>query len=223
MIYSTAFHDNCSHPSSIPPPPPPHHPLKLSLPHSITKVHNPAINFLITWQEHIFWKDNSRGNTWYLAFSVPLVSKIIPRSQELEIYLESCKQFPKFPYLKECPLIEVSLTFDRFHLKSGSQSTLEKVHVQLSKFLKIALLKNFKLSGMYMYSFLWFEFNHWFGSIYKIKIPWIFVFTVETCAKMSRFSMEGNNGSFYTIGLAQEFLEVFSQRADAQIHIQELR
>ena len=76
---------------------------------------------------------------------------------------------------------------------------------------------------MYMYSFLWFEFNHWFGSIYKIKIPWIFVFTVETCAKMSRFSMEGNNGSFYTIGLAQEFLEVFSQRADAQIHIQELR
>lgn len=40
---------------------------------------------------------------------------------------------------------------------------------------------------------------------------------------MSRFSMEGNNGSFYTIGLAQEFLEVFSQRADAQIHIQELR
>lgn len=106
-----------------------------------------------------------------MAFLVVLVSKIIPRSQELEIYLESCKQFPKFPYLKECPLIEVSLTFDRFHLKSGSQSTLEKVHVQLSKFLKIALLKNFKLSSMYMYGFLWFEFNHWFGSIYKIKIP----------------------------------------------------
>ena len=77
------------HPLS-PPPPPSHHPLKLSLLHSITKVHNPAINFLITWQEHIFGKDNSNANTWYLAFSVALVFKIIPRSQELEIYLESC-------------------------------------------------------------------------------------------------------------------------------------
>ena len=56
-----------------------------------------------------------------------------------------------------------------------------------------------------------------------IKIPKILVFTVETCAKMSRFSTEGNNGSFYTIGWAQEFLEVFSQRADAHIHIQEPR
>jgi len=28
-----------------------------------------------------------------------------------------------------------------------------KVHVQLNKFLKIALLKNFMLSGMYMYNF----------------------------------------------------------------------
>ena len=214
-----------THPLSTSPPPP-HHPLKLSLLHSITKVHNPAINFLITWQEHIFWKDNSKGNTWYLAFSVPLVSKIIPRSQELEIYLESCKQFPKFPYLKECPLIEVSLTFDRFHLKSGSQSTLEKVHVQLSKFLKIALLKNFKLSGMYMYSFLWFEFNHWFGSIYKIKI---FNFLEFLCSQWRHvLRCQGSqwkaiNGSFHGIGWAQEFLEVFSWRADAQIHIQELR
>lgn len=84
------------------------------------------------------------------------------------------------------------------------------------------------LSGMYMYSFLWFEFNYvttgLIGPIYKIpKIPIIFLFTVDTHAKMSRFSMEGNNGSFYGIGWAQEFLEVFSRRADAQIHIQELR
>ena len=85
---------------------------------------------------------------------------------------------------------------------------------QLNKFLKIALLKNFMLSGIYMYSFLWFEFNHWFGSIYEIKIPWIYVFTLETHANMSRFSTEGNNGSFYTIGWAQEFLEDFSWRAE---------
>ena len=92
-----------------------------------------------------------------MAFSVAVVSKIIPRSQELEIYLESCKQFPKFPYLKECPLIEVSLTFDRFHLKSGKPINIKestvRVHVQFNKFLKIALLKNFMLSGMYTYSF----------------------------------------------------------------------
>lgn len=96
------------------------------------------------------------------------------------------------------------MTFDRFHLKSGSRLTLGKVHAQLNKFLKIALLKNFMLSGMYMYSFLWFEFNYLttglIGSIYKIKIPITFVFSVETCAKMSRFSMGGNNGSFYGIG-----------------------
>ena len=56
------------------------------------------------------------------------------------------------------------MTFNRFHLKSGSQSTLGKVQAQLNKFLKIALLKNFMLSGMYIYSFLWFEFNnHWFN------------------------------------------------------------
>ena len=125
--YIAQFSMILAHTHPLSPPPPPTHPLILSLLHSITKVHNPAINFLITWQEYIFWKDNSKGNTWYLAFLVVLVSKIIPRSQELEIYLESCKQFPKFPYLKECPLIEVSLTFDRFHLKSGSRSTLRKV------------------------------------------------------------------------------------------------
>ena len=41
------------------------------------------------------------------------------------------------------------------------------MYCELNKFLKIALLKKIMLSGMYMYSFLWFEFNHWFGSIYK--------------------------------------------------------
>ena len=32
---------------------------------------------------------------------------------------------------------------------------------------KLLFQKKIMLSGMYMYSFLWFEFNHWFGSIYK--------------------------------------------------------
>lgn len=94
-----------------------------------------------------------------------LVSKIIPRSQELEIYLESCKQFPKFPYLKECPLINWSIVdiwqilFEKWKPINIKESTV-RVHVQFNKFLKIALLKNFMLSGMYTYSFLWFEFNN---------------------------------------------------------------
>lgn len=137
----------------------------------------------------------------------------------------------KFPYLKECSLLEVLVTFDRFHLKSGSRSTLGKVHVQLNKFLKIAKLQNclFKkfLCWVVCTCTVFYGLNlittGLIESIYIIKTPKIFVFTVETRAKMSRFSMEGNNGSFYTIGWAQEFLEVFSWRADAQIHIQELR
>lgn len=51
------------------------------------------------------------------------------------------------------------ISFEKWKPINIKESTV-RVHVQFNKFLKIALLKNFMLSGMYTYSFLWFEFNN---------------------------------------------------------------
>lgn len=87
-----------------------------------------------------------------------------------------------------------------------------RVHVQFNKFQKNCSFKKFHVEW-YVHVQFFYGLNlittSLIESIYIIKIPKIFLFTVETRANMSRFSTEGNNGSFTASIEDKNFLKFF--------------